>query len=225
MLTHQVQPKYIVRIEEHLYVHEHPEDSRRLLGRADVSVARSADSEERTSATGLLEAPAYGYVPLSIDVERAGYLEIQDRQTRELITVVELLSPSNKRRGPDREQFLAKRRQLLTSSAHYIEVDLLRGGPRLPIDELPDCDYYALVSRTEERPKVGLWTMRLRDPLPTIPIPLRSPDPDARLDLRQLLDRVYDEAGYESYIYRSQPQPPLSPEDVEWARQFAPTSG
>lgn len=223
-LVKQVSPAYIVKIEEHLYVHELPEESRRYFGRSDVSVVQTVDSSRQTTSTGLLEAPAYGYVPLTVDVERWGYLEIQDRDTRELIAVLELLSPSNKRRGSDRDQFLAKRQQVLVSSAHYVEIDLLRGGPRLPIDELPECDYYAAVSRTEERPRIGLWSVRLRDSLPTIPVPLRAPDSDAKLDLQQLLHRVYDDAGYEHHIYGGQPQPPLSPEDAEWARQFLPAS-
>jgi Protein of unknown function (DUF4058) len=81
----------------------------------------------------LLEAPAIGRVPLSVDGERHAFLEIRDRGHRQLVTVLELLSPCNKRPGLDREQYLAKRQQLLASSVHLVELDLLRGGPRLPI--------------------------------------------------------------------------------------------
>jgi len=65
-------------------------------------------------------------VPLSVDVERHTFLEIRDCDNRQLVTVLELLSPSNKRPGPDREQYLAKRQQLLASSVHLVELDLLR---------------------------------------------------------------------------------------------------
>src|SRR5262249_38575067 len=146
----------------------------------------------------------------------------RDRNSRELITVLELLSPSNKKSGPDREQYLAKRRQLISSPVHLVEIDLLRGGPRLPVEDLPDCDYYALVSRVEERPRVGIWPVRLRDRLPVIPIPLRSPDPDARIDLQEVLHHLYDAAGYEDYIYTGAPQPPLHPQDAAWARELLP---
>src|SRR5690606_15154439 len=120
--------------------------------------------------------------------------------TREVITVIELLSPSNKNSGADRGQYLGKRERVLESPSHLVEIDLLRGS-RLPIKGLPDCDYYVMVSRAEMRPKVELWPFRLRDPLPKIPIPLRAPDPDAILDLKAVLDRVYDGAGYEDYVY------------------------
>ena len=122
-----------------------------------------------------------------------------------------MLSPSNKNPGPDREQYLSKRRRLLAASVHLVELDLLRGGPRLPIDDLPECDYYVLVSRMEERPHVGLWPIGIRDPLPKMPIPLRDPDPDAHVDLKAVLDRVYDAAGYFAYLYEGTPQPPLDP--------------
>src|SRR5438552_2182497 len=51
------------------------------------------------------------------DVERDSYVEIRDRRGRHLITVIELLSPSNKQPGADRDQYVAKRAQLFSSSA------------------------------------------------------------------------------------------------------------
>jgi hypothetical protein len=155
-----------------------------------------------------------------VDIERQSFLEVRDRHSREVITVVELLSPSNKATGSDREQYLAKRRQLVTSRVHLVEIDLLRGGPRLPLQNLPECDYYALISRAAERPRVGVWPVRLRDRLPEIPIPLRAGEAEAKLDLQAVLNRVYDAAAYEDYIYQSAPQPALRPDDAEWARQF-----
>jgi hypothetical protein len=169
-----------------------------------------------------ISPPAYATVPAAIDVEQDAYLEIRDGDTRELVTVIELLSPSNKMHGADREQYLAKRLEVLNSTAHFVEFDLLWGGPRLPLKDLPDCDYYAMVSRAEERPRAGVWPILLPDPLPEIPIPLRAGDADARLDLRKVLDRVYDAAGYGDYIYTGMPKPPLKPQDVAWARQFLP---
>lgn len=221
-LVAQVRPAYIVRLEEHLFIHELPAEDRRFFGRSDVSVARARPGPAGTvaSAGATTQAPAYARVLPAVDVERLSYIEVRDRGSRELITVIELLSPSNKRPGPDREQYVAKRRQLFAGSAHFVEIDLLRGGPRQPLEDLPDCDYYALVSRVEERPRVGVWPIRLRDPLPTVPVPLRAPDADARLDLQQVLHSVYDAAGYGDYIYSGKPQPPLHPQDAAWAHEL-----
>jgi hypothetical protein len=159
-----------------------------------------------------------------VDIEHHAFLEIRDRGNRQLVTVLELLSPSNKRPGPDRAQYLAKRQQLLASSVHLVELDLLRGGPRLPIEYLPSCDYCVMVSRYEDRPQVGLWPLGLRDTLPTIPVPLLAQE-RATLDLQSALHQVYDAAGYEDYLYAHTPTPPLQGADAEWAKELLAARG
>jgi hypothetical protein len=186
-LAHQVIPRYIVLMEEQIYIHELP------------------------------HGPAE-------DIERVPFLEIRDRQSRELVTVIELLSPSNKRRGDDRGKSLDKRRGVLKSTAHLIEIDLLRGHDPMPLEGRAECAYSVLVSRAERRPVVDFWPIGLRDRLPVIPVPLRAPDSDARVDLREAVDQVYDEAGYAHFLYDGVPDPPLSTEDAEWARQFLPAA-
>ncbi|HEX5273304.1 MAG TPA: DUF4058 family protein [Gemmataceae bacterium] len=208
-LAAQVGPHFIAKINEHLFIHEMPDEPPRFLGRSDVGVARSS------------LAPARVRLP-AVDRERVSFLEIRDRDGWELVTVIELLSPSNKYAGPDREQYLAKRGELLGSAVHFVEIDLLRGGPRMPMADLPPCDYCVLVSRVETRPEAGVWPIRLRDALPPVPIPLRSPHAHARLDLQTVLHRVYDGARYEDYIYLGQPHPQLNAEGAAWARQFLP---
>lgn len=149
------------------------------------------------------------------------YLSIIDRQSREVVTVVELLSPANKQKsGPDRVQYLARRDAVLASQASLVEIDLLRGGEPMPGEPRPSCAYSVLVSRPGERPDSGFWPLELSGRLPVVPIPLRSPRPDASLDLQALLHRVYDEAGYEFYIYDGPPQPALTPEEAAWAEPF-----
>jgi hypothetical protein len=170
----------------------------------------------------LLDAPAEVQLEMQ-DVERVPYLEIRDRRHRELVTVVAMLSPSNKR-GEDRQQYLTKRDELLRSSAHLVEIDLLRGGRPMPSTNRPDCTYSVLVSRVESRPRAGFWPIRFQERLPAIPIPLRHPDVDARIDLQETLDRVHDAFGYEDFLYTGSPEPPLSAEDAAWARQFLPAA-
>jgi hypothetical protein len=220
-LVRQVVPAYIVKIDEHIYVHELPPEPRRWLGRPDVLLATEPASASARIGMGLLEAPAQVRLPAQ-DVERLAFVEIRDRKSRELITVVELLSPSNKRSGGDREQYLSKRETILGGRVNLVELDLLRGGRPMPMTGRPDCDYAVLVSRPDDRPNAGFWPIRLRDPLPVIPIPLRPEDGDARLELQELIHRVYDASGYEYYIYRESPDPPLTPVDAAWASQFVP---
>ena len=192
-LSPQVRPDYLVHVEH---------AGGKLQGRA-----------------GLLVAPAQIAVPI-VDIERQRFLEIRDRRNRTLVTVVELLSPSNKQPGPDRVQYLAKRAEILAVSAHFVEIDLLRCGRPMPDNNRPECTYGVLVSRFEERPVAGFWPIDLRQPLPTIPIPLRHGTPDATVDLQQILHLVYDRGTYAEEIYEEDPDPPLSTEDAGWARSL-----
>ncbi len=223
-LAPQVAPRYIVQLEEQVYIHDLPPEPRRPVGRADLSVTRPQPAPAGEPAAGVLEAPAEVRLP-DLDVERVPFLEVRDRQGRELVTVIELLSPSNKRPGEDREQYLAKRRGLLRGPAHLVEIDLLRGGPPMPSEGRPGCDYSALVSRAERRPGAAFWPVRLRDRLPVIPVPLRAPEGDARVDLQEVLHRAYDGPGYEHFIYAGSPDPPLPGPDAAWARPFVPRPG
>jgi hypothetical protein len=138
------------------------------------------------------------------------------------VTVIEVLSPSNKRSGEDREHSLAKRRELLRSPAHLVEIDLLRGWAPMPAEDRPEGDYSVLISRAERRPAASFWPIPLRAALPVVPIPLRAPDEDGQVNLQEVLHRAHDGPGYERFIYAGAPEPPLSAKDAEWGRQFVP---
>ena len=223
-LSPQVRPHYFVVLERHIYVQERPADEVRLL-RADLLVARSssASATEQRSAAAFLEAPSQVEHP-ALEVERIPYLEIRHAARGDLVTVLELLSPANKQ-GDNRQQYLTKREQILSSETHLVEIDLLRGGEAMPDTNRSACEYSVLVSRVERRPLAGFWPLRLHERLPSIPVPLRPTDADARVDLRAALNRVYDAYCYEDFIYREAPSPPLSAEDAEWARQYVPGRG
>lgn len=214
-LTAQLRPQYIVLLEENIYLHEIEESERLHVGRADVAMADSRHSAT-ASVAATIEAPVTGLLADVFDEERLGYIEIRDRESRELVTVIELLSPANKRPGSDREQYLVKRRRLLRSRTHFVEIDLLRAWPRMPVERLPSCDYLLFASRAETRPQVGLWPCNLRDPLPRMLVPLKLMT-NCELDLQALLHQVYDEAGYEDYLYSTPIDPPLSAADSAWA--------
>ena len=145
------------------------------------------------------------------------------------MTVVELLSPTDKRLGPDHEKYLAKRERILGSPAGLVEIDLLRGGHRTPFEGRPPCDYCIAVSRAAERPGAGLWARGVRDPLPTIPFPLLPGDPEPVASLREVFDLTYDASRLGNKLYAQPPDPPLSSSDSAWAADLlkppAPTRG
>jgi hypothetical protein len=227
-LAPQVSPNYFVRIQEQVFIHEMSDETLRSLGRPDISLNTTPSATQTSRATTTtLVAPARVRPLPEVDEIRQVALEIVDRRNRQAVTVIELLSPSNKYAGPDHAQYLRKVRNYLRTPVNLVELDFLRGGPRMPWAELPDCDYYAIVNRPGSRVQIDCWPIRLRDPLPTIPIPLREGEPEATLDLQAMLHRVYEAAGYEYSIYAGEPEPRLSSEDQRWASTFlvnVPTS-
>jgi len=219
-LTRQIRPDYIATIDDHIYIHELSGEERAFLGRPDISIRHSGGATATTTSPHAIVAPAFGHITPAVEVLHESFVEIRDRATREVITVIELLSPTNKAAGSDREQYLGKRKAILASNTHLVEIDLLRGGQRMPVEELPPCDYVVMVSRSYERPRVELWPIMLRDPLPVIPVPLRLDDRDATIEIGCLLQEQFDAAGYEDYVYRTSPQPPLAEADVAWADEL-----
>jgi len=132
-------------------------------------------------------------------------VEIRDAANRQLVTAIEVLSPTNKR-GDGREEYLAKRRRLLLSTAHLIEIDLLREGQRIPMRQaLPDAPYFVFLSRADSRPLTDVWPIPLDQPLPTVPVPLLPGDGDVPLDLQAALTTVYNLLGYDLAIDYTQP--------------------
>ncbi len=218
VLAAEIRPDFIAKVDDHIYIHELSAEERTFLGRPDVTIAQSGGGTATAAvASRAVLAPAFGHVAPAVDVVHEPFIEIRDRETREVITVIELLSPTNKAPGSDREQYVGKRKAILASNTHLVEIDLLRGGQRMEVGNSQPCDYLVMVSRSYERPRVELWPILLRGALPLIPVPLRLGRTDATIDLGQVFAEQFEAAGYEDYVYRTGPQPPLAESDAAWA--------
>jgi hypothetical protein len=151
--------------------------------------------------------------------ERHTFLEIRRLPGRRLVTVLELLSPTNKQPGDKaRDRYLEKRRDIQASSVYLVELDLLRGGARLPMEApLPPAAYTLVVSRWERRPIADVTPIALRAPLPPMPVPLLDEDAVV-VDLQRVFESVYDRAGYDYTLDDAAPVvPPLQEADALWA--------
>jgi Protein of unknown function (DUF4058) len=160
------------------------------------------------------------------------FLEIhQTDPERRLVTGIELLSPSNKRRGTKGWRLYHRKRQVyLRGLAHFVELDLLRRGRRMPMaGRWPDSPYYVLVCRKHETPRCTVWPAHFLRPLPPLSTPLAAPDPDITLALQPLVEAVYARSHYDRDIdYRRPPRPALCPADAAWlderlGEQYKPT--
>lgn len=214
-----VRPKYIVDVELRVIVQEVP-DEILFAVRPDVTITEGGTKAPltATAATATI-VPVRLALPVLEEV-REVYLEVRELEAQRVVTVIEMLSPSNKRSGSSGwAEYIRKRSLTLHSDTHLIELDLLRSGQRMPMrDPLPPGDYYVMVSRAPHRPMADVYAFGLRDRLPTIPIPLAEDDPDVPLELQAVFNTLYDRAGYDYRLdYTSPPDPPLCPKDAEWA--------
>ena len=149
-------------------------------------------------------------------------LEVRQADGMELVTVIELLSPSNKS-VPGCFEYQARRRDLILQHINLVEIDLLTAGRRIAMGgPLPPGDYYAFVSRPEAYPDCSVYAWSVRRPLPTLPIPLRLPDADVPLDLAAVVNEAYDRGRYaRSLGYQVPLTLPLPPDDRDWAEGLA----
>lgn len=157
-----------------------------------------------------------------LDEVRNRWIEIKRLPDRSLVTVIEILSPTNKL-SPGRSEYIEKRKQWLGQPIHLVEIDLLVRGRRMPMGGgLPRADYFAFVSRTARRPICEVYGWSIREILPVIPIPLAAPDPDIPLDLGAVFVQTYNDARYDDSVNYAAPLDlPLSAEDRAWAEQLA----
>ncbi len=218
-LSPKLRPRYFAALVPRVTYEEVTIEERLRSIKPDVSVYRVSDRPLEGGAVAIAPAPVTGRVVMELPVNLYT-VEVHETETGTLVTAIEILSPVNKRPNHEAfEDYQHKRRALLRSAAHLIEIDLLRGGRRPPLETpWPDAPYVVSLSRSEQRPKVEIWPLRIQASIPIMPVPLKTPDPDVPLDLGQAIQTIYDRAAYDMRIDYSQPppKPDLAPDEAVW---------
>lgn len=221
-LTPILRPKYRVAIEQRTYLALSAPDD--LIGEPDVIVAVDDQSEYQMSgATSAASVePLVGQLPLPEEVKER-YLEIRTVDTKEVVTVIEILSPADKRSGAGREEYESKRGEILGSRTNLIEIDLLRAGRPLPMRVAKQSHYRIIVSRSNRPPSADFYLFSVRQPIPAIPVPLIEGEAEPHLELNRILHEIYDQSGYDLAIdYSQTPPPPAFTEaDSTWVHEIA----
>lgn len=220
-LAPNLSPKYVAELETEIIIDQiFPETTEDTLHTAvpDVSIVEpQVDRAYTGTAVDISPAPLQLTLPATIET-RLVTIHIRHRELERVVTVIELLSPINKRRGQGRNSYLKKRLDYLQSTIHLVEIDLLRKHPRMPFGgRVPKVPYMATVSYADKRNRCDAWPIKLPDRLPVIPIPLRRPDPAVPLDIQQALNTAYERARYDLRLnYDRLPPPPLTQEEKKW---------
>jgi hypothetical protein len=224
-LAEMLPEQYEARLDERVNLIEvRPE---RLLRRIepDLAVERRGPASAQIDAGGSVAVAVATLEPVTVpqviqEEKHETYIEILHRPERSLVAVLELLSPSNKEE-PGCSAYLTKRNTVLNHEVHLVELDFLLGGRRLPpCDSRPGASFYALVSPADRRPDCDVYAWGLRDRLPVIPLPLRSPDRPLGMDLAALFTIAYDRGRYARSIdYSRAPTAVPAGADRDWAAQ------
>jgi hypothetical protein len=219
LLSPRLRPAYFAQIEERVYVAQESNERERLIV-PDVTVIEvDPFAESSGGGTAVATAPFQAMTMTEVEVHEAR-IEIQDAASRDVVTVIEVLTPANKdRTSKGLESYDQKRDDILHSKSSLVEIDLLRDGFRYPIGgRFPAGEYRVHVCKYFERPYGWVWPIRLPDRLPTIRIPLRKGEAEVDLDLQAALNLVYDRAGYDLILdYTKPPTVELPDRAQEWA--------
>lgn len=228
-----LRPHYRVAIEQRNYLALlTPTDE--LVGIPDVLIIPQQPESLSFSWPVVAEAttvePLVGELPVPEEVSER-FLEIRDTMTQEVVTVIEILSPTNKITTDGRKQYEQKRTDVLSSTTNLIEIDLLREGKpfeiKLPGKRSPrQSDYRIVISRAHYRPKADVYLFGIRNPIPNLPVPLRYGEAEPILLLNQILHTIYKEGSYDLAIDYSQPPvPPLATESRQWVEALVAAKG
>lgn len=219
----QLGPQYYVEVETRTYQSDDQEQEV-LIGIPDAAVFSktgvppSPALEQSESATATHDRPQRVTVPMPVMVNER-FLEVRETSTDAVVTVIEVLSPKNKRAGEGRVAYEKKRRTILGSATHLVEIDLLQGGkPMTLLGVQATAPYRILISRSYQRPAADLYSVSLQQPLPTVPIPLKPDDAEPLVELQPLVGGVYERGRYHTRIDYSRPVPPpeLPASDQAW---------
>jgi Protein of unknown function (DUF4058) len=227
VLAARLPDQYDARLEEQIRVVEIPPPEAGTY-RPDLSVTRSpgwSGTEPVGESVAVLDPTAV--VPFGqpiLEEVREVRIDIYRWPGTELITTIELLSPWNKI-GDGYGDFLRKRRAMVMSHVHWIEIDLLIGGERAPLGApTPATDYRVVIVRATAQPNAEIYGWNVRDELPTIPVPLRPPDLSIPISLAEVFTMTYERGRLGKMLSRlplGAPTALLGPQDQVWAANLA----
>jgi hypothetical protein len=227
-LNRRLPAGFFARLDRYKWVEEPENSSTSLLGKPDVFVTEDAQPTLQGPNGGATITACVRLVRPAVKHAGNRYLKVIDGKNRRVVTVIEVLSPSNKAPGSDQDAYLAKRDEYLGLDINLVEIDLLRSGERPTWGDPPPAlaDYSVLVFRAIEFPAAAYWAISVREPLPVIAVPVTPSLPAVALPLQTCFDRAFAEGRYEEeFDYTQPPEPPFAGDDAAWVRQRTASTG
>ncbi|MBW4567111.1 MAG: DUF4058 family protein [Tolypothrix carrinoi HA7290-LM1] len=226
-LAPKLLPKYYIGVETRTYLDTADEEL--LIGIPDAVVLSSISrqpsdqiSSKETTQVAVYARPQQITLPMPVEVKER-YLEVRETKTDAVITVIEILSPKNKRKGKGRSIYEQKRHSILGSMSHLVEIDLLRADEPMAMKGVDSItDYRIVVSQHERRPIADLYAFTMREAIPEFLLPLKEPQEVTTVNLQSIVSGIYERGGYAIRIDYQQavPPPALSQGDRRWVEEL-----
>jgi hypothetical protein len=195
---------YRARLEERVMVEQEEEDDELPTQyRPDLHVFERSGGD--SGGTAVMEAPAAEPVFL------AGYSEsptqrsvvISDAESGgRIVAVIEVLSPTNKRRVKGNEQYRRKQNDYVDGGVHLLELDLLLDGEPTTLaaqrgyDDKHRSAFHASLHVSESRRPLERYPIAIDKPLPTFRLPLKPGDPSVLVKLQEAFETTYARGYY-----------------------------
>ena len=195
---------------------------------AATAVATAAPPKDAAVAAPPKDAAAVPVrMPRTVRIIR---LRVEAAPNRQVVTIIEVLSPTNKAPGEGRRRYIRKREAILAAGVNLVEIDLLRRWEPMPLETPPPAsDYRILVCRAWQRPDALLYPFTVRQPIPAFPLPLLPSDDgsdaaEPQVNLGPIIAGMHHTARYTQVAaYENPPpEPAFPPETQQWiAEQLA----
>ncbi len=222
LIAPQIVPRYVPSIESYTVLDNGDGTKGIDIMYPDLGVFIGKDDQLEEPSAAYEIKPKFTPPTIRVDTEeefgiRIPYLEIRDKANNKLVTVIEILSPINKRTA-GRAAYREKCSKLHASGVHLLEIDLLRRGERAFRNQVLKNAHYGVRLFRGNGKEVEIWAIDIKDKLPVLPVPLQEGDSDAVLDLGKAFDMVYTESLYDRIIqYDETPPPPdFTKREKEW---------
>ena len=217
--------RYVISVEERVYLMVPGAPARMRV--PDAMILDQGGTRGAAGGVATLPEAVDITIPLD-DPVRELFIEIRDLMSQdEVVTVIEVLSPTNKLDPGGRDEYVMKRGMILSTQTSLVEIDLLRSGTRMSMFGAPkDYDYGITISRAWMRPRGTLLPFTIRDPIPPFPVPLREGEMEPMVDIAPALAKIYASNSLDRRIdYGQEPEPPLAPHDAAWVDSLLRENG
>jgi len=218
-----LRPKYFLSVQQRTVIAVVPPDPHPIFPDLAVLELNKSSLMSEESLAAFVE-PLIVEIPVQETITE-DYLEVVEVASQQVVTIIEILSPSNKRPGEDRQAYISKREKIFRTPMNFVEIDLLRDWPPMPFTFSQTnghlSHYRILVKRNVSVRHALLYPFSVRDPIPVFPLPLQPGDVEPPVRLGAALKGIYDEYGYDLCLdYNHPSEPPLNDADAQWAAEI-----